>query len=79
MRLHNPIARHTKTVFIHLNTSLCQACWSCVEACPNKVIGKTKLFSHIHAHIDYAERCEGCGTCASVCPNQAIIYTYHKN
>ncbi len=73
MRFHNPIARHTKTRFIRLNTNLCEACWSCIKACSNNVIGKIDLPIHRHAHIDYAEKCEGSKECVRVCPHEAII------
>ncbi|MEW5721044.1 MAG: ferredoxin family protein [Chloroflexota bacterium] len=71
-------ARHTKTRFIWLNTHLCQACWGCIEACPNGVIGKIELpFGlHRHARIDHAEQCQGCKKCVHVCPTGAIVYTY---
>ncbi len=78
MSFHNPITRHTKTRFIWLDTSLCKACWSCIEACPDSVIGKIVLpFGlHRHAHIDCAEQCKGCRKCVRVCPAEAITYTY---
>jgi len=72
MKIHFPIPRHDRTRFIRLKTSLCKACWACVEACPNSVIGKAELFSHRHAHIDYAEGCRGCSRCVRACPNGAI-------
>lgn len=67
-----PRARHTMTAYVSLNTRCCTACWECVEACPNGVLGKVKMFFHAHARIDHADRCDGCGTCVSICPEQAI-------
>ncbi len=76
MRIHLPFPRHTQTPFITLETSACQACWKCVEACPQGVIGPIGFLSHRHAHIDHADRCKGCRKCVNVCPNHAIRYTY---
>jgi NAD-dependent dihydropyrimidine dehydrogenase PreA subunit len=75
-RLHKGVNSHSRTKFIELNRRRCQACWKCVETCPNHVLGKTILFKHRHAHIDHAEACKGCKKCVLVCPNQAILYTY---
>ena len=60
------------TAYISLNTNLCQACWDCVKACPNEVIGKVDFFFHKHARIDYAQKCKGCGACAATCRCSAI-------
>jgi 2-oxoglutarate ferredoxin oxidoreductase subunit delta len=67
-----PMARIHATAYISLNTRQCQACWDCIEACPNGVLGKVKMLFHKHARIDHPDRCDGCGTCASICPDQAI-------
>jgi Fe-S-cluster-containing hydrogenase component 2 len=76
MKLHLPFPRHTQTPFIALNTAACQACWQCVEACPQGVIGPIRFLAHRHAHIDHAEKCRGCKKCVTVCPHAAIRYTY---
>ena len=76
MKLRNPFVRHTTTAFIRLDTSRCQACWECIAACPNHVIGRTPLKMHLHARIEAAERCKGCKKCVQVCPQKAIQYTY---
>jgi 2-oxoglutarate ferredoxin oxidoreductase subunit delta len=72
MRLHFPSPRHTKTQYVRFDVSLCQACWSCVENCPQHVLGKVHLFHHQHVHVDRARQCKGCRKCMRVCPNQAI-------
>jgi Fe-S-cluster-containing hydrogenase component 2 len=46
MKLHLPFPRHTQTQFIALNTSACQACWKCVEVCPQGVIGPIGFLGH---------------------------------
>lgn len=66
--------RHTSTNYIELNTHFCQACWKCVEACPNQVLGKIDIFFHKHARVDNADACKGCKKCVRVCPNGAILY-----
>ena len=76
MRVRSTLRSHTKTMFIELNRSKCQACWKCVESCPNGVLGKVIFFKHRHARIDHAEACKGCKTCVRNCPNEALRYTY---
>lgn len=76
MRIHNPIIRHTKTKYIRLDPHLCNACWKCVETCPNGVIGEAKLLAHKHSHIDYAVGCKGCKKCVEACPQKAITYLH---
>ncbi len=66
------VLKHNFTKYIRLDTLLCQACWKCVEACPNGVIGKIEFIFHKHSRIDNAERCKGCRECVKVCPQKAI-------
>jgi uncharacterized Fe-S center protein len=54
-------SRHA-TAFISINTRLCQACWDCVEACPNGVLGKVNVLFHKHVRIENTDKCRGCGT-----------------
>lgn len=70
--------RHEQTKFIRFDHHLCQACWNCIEVCPNDVIGKVNvLFGlHKHARIKQPEKCKGCKKCVQVCPARAITYTY---
>jgi NAD-dependent dihydropyrimidine dehydrogenase PreA subunit len=60
------------TGFIRLDTHSCRACWECIEACPQGVIGKIALPFHKHARIDHAENCKGCLACVKACPHLAI-------
>lgn len=46
----------------------CTACWACVDACPQKAIGKVKVLWHRHAVIHRA-KCIGCMKCVATCPN----------
>jgi uncharacterized Fe-S center protein len=64
--------RHNATAYIFLNSRLCQACWECIESCPNGVIGKINLPFHRHARIDNAGKCTGCQKCVEACSQQAI-------
>ncbi len=72
MRSH----RHTQTKYIELDRHKCQACWKCVEVCPNHVMGKVNVLMHRHARIDHAELCKGCKKCVQSCPNEAIRFIY---
>ena len=73
---HSALRGHTGTKFILIDTHKCQACWECIETCPNQVLGKVDLFFHKHVRVDRAEACKGCKKCVKVCPHEAIIYTY---
>jgi len=75
-RSHFPHAGHGKTKYIELITRNCQACWKCVDTCPNRVLGKVDFFHHRHARVDHAEACKGCKECVLICPNEAIRYIY---
>ncbi len=73
MTFRFPFLRHTETLYIRLDTSRCKACWDCVQACPQGVLGKVDFRFHRHAHIDRAEDCKGCLLCLDACPHQAIL------
>ena len=60
------------TKFIRLNRRACKACWKCVEACPNGVIGRINVIFHKHSKIKYADKCKGCQKCVKACEQQAI-------
>ena len=66
------LSKHNSTKYVRLDTPLCQACWKCVEACPNDVIGKIEFIFHKHSRIDHAEMYKGCQKCVKACPQQAI-------
>jgi 2-oxoglutarate ferredoxin oxidoreductase subunit delta len=67
--------RRHGTEYIQLNTANCQACWECVEACPNDVLGKLDVFFHRHVRVVAAENCAGCGACVQACRHEAITLT----
>ena len=64
--------RHHETDYIRLDTRGCEACWKCVDVCPQHVLGKVDLPFHKHSLVNRAEKCKGCLRCVKVCPNQAI-------
>jgi len=68
MRTHNRI----ENKYIQLNTRNCEACWKCVENCPNKVIGKVNIIFHKHARISNSKKCTGCLRCVKICEYDAI-------
>ncbi len=74
MKTHRHRSNHISTEYIKLIRHNCQACWKCLEACPNHVLGKVVFFSHKHAHVDNAAACKGCRKCERACPNGAILY-----
>ncbi|MEZ5125304.1 MAG: 4Fe-4S binding protein [Thermoleophilia bacterium] len=67
--------RHVSTTtarFVVLDRSRCEACWSCVEACPEAVLGKVEFFRHRHAVVEAGERCRGCYRCVKACKAGAL-------
>ncbi len=67
-----PWARPHQTRFIAVDTHQCEACWNCVRACPQKVLGKVEVLWHRHVRIDHANACTGCGKCVRACEHGAI-------
>jgi NAD-dependent dihydropyrimidine dehydrogenase PreA subunit len=64
--------RRSATDFILLDRSRCEACWECIEACPQSVLGKVDFLGHRHAKIRAADECIGCGRCVKVCEQGAL-------
>ena len=76
MRSMRGARSHTRTAFIELDRHACQACWECIDACPNGVLSRLDFFIHRHAQVRHAELCKGCARCVRACPNDALHYTY---
>lgn len=81
MATHHRTRAHgqrAQTKFIQLDRHLCQACWKCMEVCPDDVFGKIDMLFGLHQHVrlDRPEQCKGCKKCVLACPAQAIIYIY---
>jgi len=72
---HEARRSRTSTPFVVLDRSLCEACWSCVDACPQGVLGKVRFLWHKHAVVAQAERCTGCRRCLGVCAPAALSDT----
>ena len=58
--------------FIAIDPRHCVACWKCVEACPQQVIGKVEFLWHRHVVLKHAEACIGCYRCVKTCPQQVF-------
>jgi len=61
-----------QTEFIHATGRRCQACWKCVEACPQGVLGKVNFLFHKHAIIVRPDACIGCYKCIKACRDGVI-------
>ncbi len=77
MKFRRSSSGHGQPKYIRLNTHNCQACWTCIEACPQRVLGKVDFLGHRHAKIVRADACNGCKKCVRACLHNAIEYTYH--
>jgi len=76
MKLNHQFRRHNTTKYIQIKTHFCEACWTCLDACPNHVLGKIDIGFHKHARIVQAENCKGCKKCVLACSHNAIEYIY---
>jgi len=65
--------RVLKTRYISINVRKCIACWECVSACPQDVLGKITFFAHRHVRLLNPENCKGCLACKKLCPQGAIV------
>jgi NAD-dependent dihydropyrimidine dehydrogenase PreA subunit len=65
--------RSRTTESVALDARACAACWKCVEACPNDVLGRVDLGRlHRHAKIAAPDACTGCLSCVRVCEAGAL-------
>jgi NAD-dependent dihydropyrimidine dehydrogenase PreA subunit len=62
----------TATAHITLDRGLCDACWECIDACPNDVLGRIKIGPHRHAVVRSPEECTGCLACVKRCTSGAL-------
>ena len=61
---------HTK--YIKLDTRKCEACWKCIEACPENVFSKINILWHKHVRLDNPNNCIGCLKCFKGCTSNAL-------
>jgi len=61
-----------RTEYICFDSGKCQACWKCIEVCPNDVIGKINIVIHRHMKIVSRDNCIGCLKCIKACSHRAI-------
>jgi 2-oxoglutarate ferredoxin oxidoreductase subunit delta len=62
-----------KTAHILINPKQCDACWKCIETCPNDVIGKVSFLWHKHIVIQNGDSCSGCKKCIKTCSNEVFF------
>ncbi|MDE6527697.1 MAG: 4Fe-4S binding protein [Muribaculaceae bacterium] len=61
------------TRFVSVNKHNCIACWECVAACPENVLGKVDFLGHRHVRIINSDACVGCCRCVKVCPKGVFL------
>lgn len=61
------------TKYIRFDPGKCNACWKCIEACPNDVLGKINILLHKHMNIGKRDNCIGCLRCIKACSHRAIM------
>lgn len=66
------IRARSRTEYIQLDSKACKACWKCVEACPESVLGRINIFVHKHARVVNRAFCTGCRKCVKACEYGAI-------
>lgn len=71
-RLRPPHPRPLVTDHVALDRRLCDACFRCVEACPEHVLRALRVGRHAHAVIREPERCTGCQKCVKACTAGAL-------
>ncbi|AET69313.1 hypothetical protein Desor_3863 [Desulfosporosinus orientis DSM 765] len=60
------------TAHIMIDSSLCKACWKCLQVCKNDVLAKVNLPFHKHIKITRGNNCTGCFLCTAECNFGAI-------
>lgn len=66
-----PAGRRAKaTDYVALDRHACDACWRCLEVCPNDVFSKVGL--QRHAVIHARDACTGCLVCVEECRAGAL-------
>jgi len=60
--------KRIRTKYVWANHRQCKACWKCVGACPERVIGKAGILWHKHIIFKKPDSCTGCKKCIQICP-----------
>ncbi|MDR1722479.1 MAG: 4Fe-4S binding protein [Tannerella sp.] len=66
-------SKEIQTKYIHATGKHCEACWKCVEACPQGVFGKVGFLFHKHIIIVQPDACTGCLKCVTACKYGVIV------
>jgi NAD-dependent dihydropyrimidine dehydrogenase PreA subunit len=78
MRTKSDKLKKIHTAHVWIDPRQCTACWKCVNACPEKVIGKIVFLWHLHIVIRNPESCSGCKKCIKTCPH-GVFREYSGN
>ena len=73
-RFKRPAIVARSAFFSYVDSSLCEACETCVERCPMEAV----QLQNSSAHVDI-DRCIGCGVCVSTCPTGAMSLKRREN
>lgn len=60
------------TAFVLLDTKKCEACWRCLDVCPNNALGRINLPWHKHIRFVNISACIGCMECVMSCRTGAL-------
>jgi len=66
-------SRRVQCGCIQIDTENCKACWKCIDACPNNVIGRINMPWHKHAKIVNRNNCIFCLKCVNACDFDAVL------
>lgn len=65
---------------VEIDRNLCKGCELCVQACPQRVLAKSRKINikgYFPAEVEEPFRCIGCQMCALTCPDVAISISVH--
>jgi 2-oxoglutarate ferredoxin oxidoreductase subunit delta len=68
--MENRLSEKFKKIYtghVWANTQNCKACWECINACREQVIGKVSFLWHKHVVFKNSGNCIGCKKCVQIC------------